>query len=231
MRNRLLTALLFTALTAPAASALTIDNFEEGDFTVTDTSPPLGVPTLGEQSGLSSSNVTGGVRLVRALSEGSPGTATTSLTTTGGDDGATASASVEGAFSFFYDGVAGGLANSGSAGTLNLDLSLYDSIVVSIATPIPSGADLRLTMWDATSSRTTAFRPVVNGTNTIDFEGGLLLLDLTSIKAIQIALQEVGPLTGLTVYDISAESTQVPEPTTALLLSLGLAGIAVARKR
>jgi hypothetical protein len=228
MRTRLLTALLFTALLAPAAPALTIDNFEEGGFTVTDPGPILTPPTFGEQSGLSPSNVVGGVRLVRSQGEGSPGSATAALTTTGGDDGVSLSATIEGNFALIYDGVAGGTSN-GTAGTLNLDLSTSSAIEVSISTPIPTGADMRLTMWDATGSRTTAFRPVVNGVNTIALTGGLLLLDLTDIKAIQIALQEVGPATGLTIYDISA--VPVPEPTTAVLLSLGLAGIAVARRR
>jgi PEP-CTERM motif-containing protein len=230
MRTRSLTALLFTSLLASAAPALTIDNFEEGDFTVTDTSPPLGVATLGEQSGLSSSNTAGGVRLVRSLAEGT-GSATAALTTTGGDDSAALSTTTEGNYSFIYDGIAGGNTNSGSAGTLNLDLSTSNSIVVSISTPIPTAAVMRMTLWDATSSRSTAFRPVVNGDNSMDLTGGILLLDLTSIKAIQIALQQIDPATGLTISNISAEATAVPEPTTALLLSLGIVGFAVARRR
>ena len=226
MRIRTLLILLSAALIAPAATALTIDNFEEGDFTVLDPFNPA-TPTFGEQTGLSPANVAGGTRLVRV--NALPfGTATAALLTTGLDDGALLSSTSEGAFAFIYDGVAGGT-NNGSLGALNLDLSQFSSIDVNIST-LPSGADIRLTMWDGTQSRSTGFQNIVNGVNSLAIDGGLLALDLTNIKAIQVALSDL-TTTPATILDISAVPIVVPEPTTGLLLMLGLAGVAVARRR
>ncbi|TMA36268.1 MAG: hypothetical protein E6J79_13575 [Deltaproteobacteria bacterium] len=60
MRIPVLLGLTLAALAVPAA-ALTIDNFESGNFNITDDSTTA-TPTLGEQSGLLSTDVVGGVR-------------------------------------------------------------------------------------------------------------------------------------------------------------------------
>jgi PEP-CTERM motif len=228
MRIRSLSAVLVAALFAPAVNALpaiVVDNFEEGDFSVVDLAPPVGTPTLANQSGLSGTNTVGGVRLVRSTADAA-GSATAALVTTGGDDGALLSSVGDGSFAFIYDGVANNL-SEGSAGVLNLDLSTYNAIQVDISTALPTGVDMRLTLWDGVTTRSTAFRPVTNGANLIDLDGGLLALNLGDIRAIQISLQDVTTTMPATILGIAI----VPEPTTALLLSLGLAGIAIARKR
>ena len=228
MRIRCLTALLSAALIAPAATALTIDNFEEGDFSVVDTAPPLGSPTAGEQSGLAGTNAMGGVRLVRSTGTAA-GTATAALVTSGADDGALLSTTGEGTFNFIYDGVAGGTSN-GTLGTLNLDLSTFSTIEVIVSTPV-TGADIRLTMWDSAISRSTGFQNLVNGVNSIAIDGGLLALNLADIKALQIAITDIGPSTSATIFDISAVPIAAPEPSTGLLVLFGLTGVAAARRR
>jgi len=227
---RVLAALLFAATLAHPATSLTIDNFEEGDFTVTDLSAP-GAPTFGEQSGLLGSNVVGGVRLVRATAAGGV-TSNALLVTTGGDDGAVLTTTGPPAglsdFAFIYDGVAGGLSNAGIAGTLGLDLTVFTgpSVEVELSMGAVAGG-IRITLWSSTASASSNIQPLVNGTNTILIDGTLLTLNLADIRAIQVAVVDLNPGETVTVSNISA----IPEPGTGLLIAVGMVGLAVRRTR
>src|SRR5262249_52619590 len=141
---------LAAALAQPAAS-LTIDNFEEGDFTDTDQSTP-GATTSYEQSGLTGTNVVGGVRQVDVLATGTVALGTAVLTTSAADD--SVAMSVVGApdpaltMTFIYDGVANAPSpvNDGVNGALNLDLSVFSSIDLT-ATAANVAANVQVSLW------------------------------------------------------------------------------------
>ncbi|HKA14049.1 MAG TPA: PEP-CTERM sorting domain-containing protein [Myxococcota bacterium] len=209
------------------ALSLTIDNFEQGNFSVVDVAPG---PTLGQQAGLAP-DVIGGVRLVRSNAT-SGGTTTSSLTTTAGPDGAVVSFADaaapfgQGDASFIYDGIPDGAIN-GPGGALNLDLSTFYSIDVEAAAT-PGIADLQLTLWDAAGSQGSALIPILNGNNPFVLSS-FGLVNLTQIKSIRLSVFGLDPGESVQIADISANETPVPEPGTGFLLALGLAGLALRR--
>jgi hypothetical protein len=222
--------LLLAAMVAPSASGLPImiDNFEQGDFVVADVGFPL-TPTVGEQSGLLTSNVAGGVRLVRTTAQGLTAAGNATLVTTGGDDSVLlTTTSVAGStdYQFIYDGNANGLSD-GINGVLGLNMAGFLSVEVT-ASVLLAGPSIRLTIWTSTSQSSTAFKPLVNGVNSFSLiGGGFGALNLADVQAIQVSLQDISPASVVGLTKIEA----IPEPTTGLLLSLGLVGIAAARRR
>ena len=226
MRRSAASLSLLVCLCVPgSALALTIDDFEVGNFNVVDVAPG---PTLGQQAGLAP-NVIGGARLVRSNATNG-GTTTASLTTTAGPDGAQLSFSDaavpfgQGDVSFLYDGIPDGGAN-GPAGALNLDLSVFSSIDVE-ATATPGIASLQLTLWDSAGSQALPIVPIANGTNSF-LLSGFNSVDLTNIKTIRVAVFGLDPSESLSIDHISA----VPEPGTALLLGIGLIALSVRNLR
>jgi hypothetical protein len=89
--GRLGVALCCALALAQGAGALTIDNFEEGDFSVGPQAS--GPPAQAEQTGLAPANVVGGTRHLSVLATG-PSLASVTLATTGGADSASLSTPV-----------------------------------------------------------------------------------------------------------------------------------------
>jgi hypothetical protein len=226
---------LASMLAVPAGS-LTIDNFEEGPFTLVDTSAPGSA--IGEQSGLLGTNVVGGVRLVELLAVDPDypvvlgTTATASLATTGADDGAAISfvealpLNGTSLYIFQYDGIADGLPN-GSGGALSLDLSSFDVIEVTSSFAGVVTASLDVALWTSTASQFSASVPIVNGVNTFALSS-FDTLDLTDVQEIRVDLYGIEESEAPTLTHIEAV---VPEPGMGSLVVIGLAGLAFRRAR
>jgi PEP-CTERM motif len=236
MRNSrpvLIAAALVAALAQPATS-LVIDNFEETNFSFTDDVTPLtGIgPTFGENSGMSTANVVGGVRLVRII-VGSTGAATAAaaLVTTPVDDAAALTVAGvpdgTGDYEFIYDGVANGSAD-GRFGTLNLDLTPFTSIDVSV-THLGLTATMQLALSSSTSTSFSPVIPMANGINSF-LLSGFTTLDLTDINQVRLLIAGIDVGEAPLLNYIQTEPLLVPEPATGTLIALGLVGIAIRRR-
>jgi hypothetical protein len=232
----LLVLMLTAALAQPAAS-LTIDNFEEGNFNVVDdtTSFPLPLPipptptfTDQEVAGLATSNVIGGVRLVRSGATGETvGVATSALATTPADDNAAFSYLGDGGtadFSFIYDGIANGV-NDGGAGALGLDLSAFTNFQID-ATAVGVTATVGVQLFTTSNSQISSV-PLVNGATLIPLSN-FTNVNLADVQAIRVRLSGIDPGE---VPLISNISLPVPEPAAGLLVAAGLVVIGMTRKR
>jgi len=224
---------LVAALAAPATS-LTIDSFEVGGFNFSDDASTVNA-TFNEESGLATTDVAGGVRLVRILASAAPlgsATATGVLAPLPGptDDGAVLSVvavpSGGAEYEFIYDGIANGLADS-TAGSLNLNLSAFTSLDVAM-TAVGVTGFVKVTMSangpNAVNDQTLA---IVNGV--LSFPLAAFGLNLASIQEIKVAIQGIQP--GEVPIVTSITAGPVPEPGTGLLFVAGLVGLGLRRRR
>jgi hypothetical protein len=213
---------LSLVIAANSASALTIDNFEEGPFSVSDL---LSGETSITQSGLSTLNVISGQRTVVVQSSGSIAT-TATLALTAGDDaadlagdpnppGAISGFRIEYAFEAPYDLTQGG----------SLDRLVVD---VSAASGTP---ELRFNLFNGESIFATPSALVSGpGAITIPFSdffqvvGPPAVLDFTQVNEIRLIGQVYG---SLSVANIAV----VPGPSTALLLGSSMLGLAARVRR
>ena len=226
-RPALAAAVLAAALVAASgtpAHAVTIDSFEDGDFTITAV---YGDPQVAaEQSGLT--GAAGGVRLVTAVAGGAGpvGSGAASLATTAADDGvllSTLGYAVNTDFQFVYDGVSNGV-NDTNSGSLNLDLSPFTAIQID-SVGVVDGVSAHLSVWTKSGTGFGFTLPFTSGVMLLPLDG--FALNLNSVKAIRIRLNDIDATDVLTITNISA----VPEPGTALLLAAGLLGLALGRER
>lgn len=230
-----LSALLLVQLSAVPAAALVIDSFEVGDFVVGH----QGVPILGPQeppftyewSGYSTSEVIGGARWVRVVSYGTDNEAFIGLSTSDEEPDNVGMGSISYSppdgrsadFALGWDGLGSG-SPDGSDGGLALDLTGFSSIVVDA--PVAEAAPtLQLTLYTSVTEASVAMA-LIQGTNAFALSG-FGVLDLADIQAIR--LDVIGLIPNSSVQFASVRA--VPEPSTALLLAAGLAGLAAKKQR
>jgi hypothetical protein len=228
MRNLTSVTLALAAALAQPAASLTIDNFEEGNFNVADytASFPVALPipappsfTDFEGAGLATSNVIGGVRLVRSGQSGATwGVATSALATTPADDSAAFSYVADAGtaeFSFIYDGVANGV-NDGGAGALGLDLSAFSNFQID-ATAVGVTATVGVQLFTTSNTQLSSV-PLVNGATLIPLSN-FNHVNLADIQAIRVRLSDLDPGEVPLITNISLP---VPEPAAGLLVAAGL---------
>jgi len=220
MRQAVHAAIVLVLLLAlsTTASALTIDNFEEGPFSVSD----LVGETSGTQGGLSTLNVISGQRTVVVQSEGLVAT-TADLVLSLGDDAGDFSgdpgAAVSGLRLEYLFGSPFDLTQGGTLDRFEVE------ITAAFGTP-----ELRFNIIDGASLFATPAAPITGaGTLTFLFSDFFLaggppaILDLTQVDELRVVGQVYGDFS---VSNIAA----VPEPSMALLLSMGLLGLAWPRR-
>lgn len=233
-RSSLAVSTVAAIVFATGASALTIDDFEEGDFALSDTNA-AGVQTS-EQTGLTTTSVVGGTRHVRLETVDGTGlqTATATLVTSVALDAVAISAPFSNTtvtppqpgsqtvVTFIYDAIPN-LTNDQSAGALGLDLSPFGilSFATTFGTPTPTGF-IELTLWDADSSQITN-GTLANGTSSIllDQSGNADLTDIRTLRVRIVSLRR-----DLSIGMISA----IPEPGTGILVLAGIAALAAGRR-
>jgi len=227
LRLRGCAAVLFALALAAPSSALMIDNFNEGLISLVDSDSEPG-PSFQQNAGLGSANTIGGVRHTTATAGGVPlvgipGTASV-VSVIGPLGTASVTALISGSYNLFYDGIDDEVANTTDGG-LFLDLTSQDAFVVNLVNLTATAAEMRITLWDGNSGSNSPFMTPVTGVNTIPFTA-FSGIDFDDIRAIRLNITEVNNLGEIVINDFYA----VPEPGTALLLGIGLAGLASRRR-
>lgn len=230
---RLALAGLLTAALGQSAAALTIDSFEVGGFNFTDDAATVNA-TFNEESGLATTDVAGGVRLVRILASAAPLGSATALGVLAPlpgptDDGAALSVvavpSGSALFEFIYDGVANGSPDS-IAGNLNLDLSAFSSLDVALTAPLATGVVTVTMSASGPNGVDVETLAIVNGV--VSFPLSSFGINLASIEEIKVLIGGIDVGEAVTVNSITAVA--IPEPGVGLLVAMGLVGLGLQRR-
>lgn len=212
--NALAIWLVGMGLVPGAAGALTVDNFEEGDFSLSAPIPPPSSDFV-VQTGLSSSNVAGGERDVSVLTRdiGNPvaSFATANLSTGAGDDAVVLMSDGDTILRVFYNLPTGPVDLTGGG--------LLDRFVVQVTSAVGS-AVLVVFVSDTSSTSEQFSNQLLSGPGLIElpfsqFTGST---DFTAVDRISfdLVLESGG------AYSMWSIST-LPEPSAALQLAAGAA--------
>jgi len=216
-------ALCLALMLSNDASALTIDDFENEEFSMTDTTVSGILRTT--QSGVA--GVLGGSRESFVSYAPAPGGPGTTLAVAGGLALATAGSGSSGGHGFVYDGLANS-ATDGSGGALGADLSALDRFVVEVVAvvKVDGQVDVTVALNDSDSFSVAPVVATSVGLLEIPF-ASFSGIDFSDIRSITLTTNgTVGANESLSIGSFIA----VPEPTTALLLLAGLLGIALRQR-
>jgi hypothetical protein len=225
-----LIALTFALPAAALPVHTMIDDFSTGDFVLVD-SGDIATPTLAEQSGLSTSNVIGGVRLTSARAPGVATTATASVS--GGALTLSTDSAFMSSFNLYYDAIADGSPNLIPPGVLGADFTGATGIELDLSVAGP-GVTLQVYLYESFNPANPAgqvnfnFFPIEisSGKTYLDF-ALFPNLDANDIQTIRLLFSNVTETSTVTINQIAAV---VPEPGTGLLLTMGLLGMGARRK-
>lgn len=215
-----LAAALLLLITAPA-SALIIDSFD----TAASTTANSGTPTdtiitasgtfLGTNRNLESNWISGANAVVGGIDAGGSSLLNLSLR-----------ASTLGDVTVGWSGIGGADLTAGATlNAISLEVVFDD---------LP--ADITIQVFDGTflgqSTITTAGGIFVSTIESLLFSSFSGTVDFTSVESITLIIEPLFPAANLQIGFIESASVPIiPEPSTALLLSLGLVGLGVRRRR
>ncbi len=205
------------AFAAHAASALVIDDFEEGPFTVVEETATSSGGTRAEQSGLDTSHVVGGVRLVYARVTGLPeGVAGAVLSPSGSlDDGAVLTAAPGCSVTFQYDAMPSDPPSAAfTAGGLGLDLTGYSAIEITAAEVSTGAATARIWLWSSNGASSTPV-PIVEGVNVLPL-AEFSAARLADVRQLDIQIEGISPVDSLRILHVAAVSGAQPPPGSGL---------------
>jgi hypothetical protein len=220
---RIALLLAFCALLAPLpAAALTIDDFEDGDFAITDTTPagPPATDSQGSLAGVLGGSREGSVNLASGVSA--------SLSVSGGALTASADNPAVIFFQVRYDGIANGVVDATGAFTVDLtEGGINDRFILEVISLI-GATDVTIALSEPGTSVVTVetFPVTAIGTVEILFADFPSMADFTNVDSVLLQAGGGGG-TFANGERISFGSFEaVPEPGSVLLLAAGLAGLA-----
>ncbi len=208
----------FATISLPhSARALVIDDFEEGPFTVVEETATSSGGTRVEQSGLGTSHVVGGVRLVYARVTGLPeGVAGAVLSPSGSlDDGAVLTAAPGCSVTFQYDAKPSEPPSAAfTAGALGLDLTGYSGIEITASEASTGAATARIWLWSSNGAASTPV-PIVEGVNVLPL-AEFSAARLADVRQLDIQIEGISPVDSLRILHIAAVSGAQPPPGSGL---------------
>jgi hypothetical protein len=222
MRKLAVGIALFASLTATRSHALLIDDFGDGDFSITDTTDNVSA-VLGSQGSLS--GVLGGARdSAINLQAGT----SANLAVAGGSATVSAALLSVAWANLNYDGLAG------AGGSLGVDLTAdgADRFVVEVSalSAVGAGPGFSVRVTDSDSASVVELGSV-SSTGSYEFLFSAFSgIDFTDVRVIGLhSLGGVAPADGESISFGSFAT--VPEPSTGILVGVGLLALAATRRR